>query len=274
MSIDSDKKKILLVEDNPADARLIKEYFKEIENSSNFIIEHLDRFEQVNNKVTNENFDLVLLDLYLPDSDGVDTFVKLHSKFKELPIVVLTGLDDTKLAEKVVGIGAQDYLVKSDLQISRLKSILNNAFSREVFKKSTTGFDPNKVYKSYFPYPDSSNIKTQIATFSLDSNIKDLDSIFQFFIEIYQNNVKNNVPGLENKIKLELAKSLSSEAEAFAILDLSPLDLITIHNAALNNLIENSTEGKSQDKYIKISKVVLFELMNITLKDYYNRQKN
>ncbi len=103
--------KLLLVEDNPGDARLLQETLYDVE-SLKFDIHTVDNLSSAIETLGLEDFDVVLLDLTLPDSQGLETCMKLRGEYPELPLIVLTGLDDEELALRALHQGAQDYLVK------------------------------------------------------------------------------------------------------------------------------------------------------------------
>jgi two-component system sensor histidine kinase DctS len=107
----SDTFKLLLVEDNPADARLVEIALAEVDGKS-FEIQHVDRLSQALGLVGAGAFDAVLLDLSLPDSHGLDTVAQLKIADPKVPIIVLSGLLDEDVAIQAVKTGAQDYLVK------------------------------------------------------------------------------------------------------------------------------------------------------------------
>jgi len=104
----------LLIEDNPGDARLIGVMLAEVK-SPPFDIERAERLSAGLECLAEGGIDVVLLDLSLPDSHGLETFARVHAEAPEVPIIVLTGLADTELAVKAVREGAQDYLVKGEL---------------------------------------------------------------------------------------------------------------------------------------------------------------
>lgn len=122
--------KVLLIEDNPGDARLIREHLTEV-NSTNFEIILADRLLRGLEILNGDDIDIVLLDLSLPDSQGIDTFTKIYSLHRTVPIVVLTGHYDESLAIKTVREGAQDYLIKGQVDGNLLARALRYAIERK-----------------------------------------------------------------------------------------------------------------------------------------------
>ncbi|KAM3094250.1 response regulator [Phormidesmis sp. 146-35] len=120
---------VLLVEDNPADVRLLLEILKE--SSNRFVVTQVARLDEAINHLTIASFDVILLDLTLPDSLGLETFLKLHQRVSAIPIVVLTGLDDETLTLKAMQEGAQDYLVKGKVTGDLLARSLRYAIERQ-----------------------------------------------------------------------------------------------------------------------------------------------
>ena len=119
--------KILLIEDDLADAELIREVLSE-ENDLKIDIVHADRLTLAIDLLTTAEFDVILSDLSLPDSRGIETFVQLHTHVPNIPIIVLTGLDDKVTALKAVRKGAQDYILKGRINNRHLlgQSILHS----------------------------------------------------------------------------------------------------------------------------------------------------
>jgi two-component system, cell cycle sensor histidine kinase and response regulator CckA len=103
--------RVLLVEDNPGDARLFTELLRKA-GASHLKVAHVDRLAAALDRLNRDSFDVMLLDLSLPDVSGLDTLVRAHAQAPKIPIVVLTGHDDEALAVRAVRAGAQDYLVK------------------------------------------------------------------------------------------------------------------------------------------------------------------
>src|SRR5690348_2432764 len=103
--------KVLLVEDNPADVRLVREKLTEAPGAP-FQFECVDRLAAGVSRLSAGGVDVLLLDLGLPDSQGLATFTAVHARQPGLPVVVLSGAADEQLAMQAVQAGAQDYLVK------------------------------------------------------------------------------------------------------------------------------------------------------------------
>ncbi|NKE73399.1 diguanylate cyclase domain-containing protein [Candidatus Manganitrophus noduliformans] len=109
----TDSIKVLLVEDNPADARLVREWLVEA-NTVRFRIAHVDRIVDALEALGKEAFHVVLLDLSLPDAQGLETLKRIRSEARGLPIVVLSYRQDEDLALQAIRMGAQDYLIKAE----------------------------------------------------------------------------------------------------------------------------------------------------------------
>lgn len=127
--------KVLLIEDNPGDVRLVQEMLDEGPGFA-FDIECLGRLDSGVERLAKGGIDLLLLDLDLPDSQGLDTFIKAHTQATEVPIVVLTGFDDEKLGLNAVQKGAQDYLVKGKIDGNQLVHAVRYAIERNRAEKT------------------------------------------------------------------------------------------------------------------------------------------
>lgn len=122
--------RVLLIEDNPGDARLVKEMLAG-ETRARVDLQYASTLSAALARLQCDRFDAALLDLGLPDSQGLETFTRLHDRFPELPAVVLTGTDDVDLAMRAVNAGAQDYLLKSEVSGDPLVRALQYAIERK-----------------------------------------------------------------------------------------------------------------------------------------------
>src|SRR5713226_3878834 len=129
----SERQTVLLIEDNPGDARLIREMLEEGEETL-FRLECVGRLSQGLEYLSTRSAGLVLLDLSLPDSFGLDTFTKVYAHSPTVPIIVLTGNDDHMLALSAVKGGAQDYLVKGRLDRELLLRSMQYSIERKRYQ--------------------------------------------------------------------------------------------------------------------------------------------
>jgi len=124
-----DELRILLVEDSPTDADLVQSYLKRGLGTP-FSCECVDQLATALMRLEAEQASIVLLDLNLPDSSGIPTFLKLREKIGTVPVVVLSGLDDVELAIQAVREGAQDYVVKGRFDNNSLERSVRFAVER------------------------------------------------------------------------------------------------------------------------------------------------
>jgi CheY-like chemotaxis protein len=103
--------KVLLVEDNPVSAQLAKAMLAHAETSV-FDIKTAESLMDALDLLGNGRFDVILLDLSLPDSDGIGTLTTIRVHAPHVPVLVLTGSDNEALANSALQHGAQDYIVK------------------------------------------------------------------------------------------------------------------------------------------------------------------
>ncbi|MCL4563002.1 MAG: GAF domain-containing protein [Chloroflexi bacterium] len=127
----NDQIKILLVEDNPGDARLIQVALAESNGTAQFDLNWADRLSKAAEVLATGKVDVILVDLTLPDSQGLSTVTQIIAKAPEIPIIILTGLDDEALAVNALQEGAQDYLVKGQLDTHSLIRTIRYGIERK-----------------------------------------------------------------------------------------------------------------------------------------------
>lgn len=120
----------LLIEDNPDDACLLGEALDDAKNASIELV-HVEQLNEAAKLLKEEAFDVILLDLSLPDSQGIQTVLRMQAEASAVPIIVLTGLDDDNVALQAVRAGAQDYLVKGEINSRNLVRAIRYASERK-----------------------------------------------------------------------------------------------------------------------------------------------
>ena len=120
---------VLLIEDNPGDARLLREMFREA-GSETIKLTHLSCMREAERYLTESLVDIILLDPGLPDSQGLESVRRIRVAAPCIPLVVLTGLDDDTFAAQALRDGAQDYLIKNQIEPRGLMRALRYANER------------------------------------------------------------------------------------------------------------------------------------------------
>ncbi len=126
--------RVLLIEDNPGDALLLREMIAEEPGEQFKVVAETGTLERGLALIASVEIDVVLLDLSLPDSHGMETFTTAHHAAPEMPIIVLTGLDDEDLALHAVQLGAEEYLVKGRIDMALLHRALRYALERSRYQ--------------------------------------------------------------------------------------------------------------------------------------------
>lgn len=120
---------VLIIEDNPGDVILVREYLEDDE-AHEYNITESGTLKNSISIISTQKVDIILLDLSLPDSNGEETFLSLKSTFPDIPIILLTGFEDKNFAVKLLKDGAQDYLLKNDLTAKSLQIAVAFAVER------------------------------------------------------------------------------------------------------------------------------------------------
>jgi len=130
-------RRLLLVEDNAGDARLLREMFDERGPASHITtMTHVVSLLEAEKCLSEGEVDVVLLDLGLPDANGITAVRRAQAAAPRVPVVVLTGLDDEALATQALNEGAQDYLIKGQIEASALFRSLRYAIERKLMEET------------------------------------------------------------------------------------------------------------------------------------------
>jgi two-component system, cell cycle sensor histidine kinase and response regulator CckA len=131
-------KTILLIEDNPGDARLFRETFNE-QDSRNTELTHVKSMSEAEKHLAAHDVDIIILDLGLPDAQGLIAVRRAHAAAPRVPLVVLTILDDESLAIQALQEGAQDYLIKGQIETRGLLRALRHSVERKIMDDALFG---------------------------------------------------------------------------------------------------------------------------------------
>lgn len=130
MTTPAEKLRLLIVEDDDGDSLLIR-YMLSDSGVQDFDVENRKTLAAGIERLGQGGIDLVLLDLGLPDSVGIGTFQKLHYLYPDTPVIMMTGLNDQDIAVRALNEGAQDYIVKGEVQSDTLSRAIRYAIERQ-----------------------------------------------------------------------------------------------------------------------------------------------
>lgn len=270
----AEKIKVLLIEDNPNDVELMRILSSDMTEGS-FAITSADCLSTGIKLMSEEKFDIILLDLYLPDSAGIDTLSGLHAVTAELPVIIMTGFNDEKLAVEAVRNGAQDYLIKGQVDTNLLWRSVNYAIERkkllvqleQMQQKERQDKEINSLKQISNPY------QTEITAqyLSIMSLKKYAPDVFKSISAKYGELFDLAVDELLYKVENNISDRLRSLAERLGFLKTGPRDVIEIHTEVLEKKCSKATYLKAQ-AYVEVGRIILVELMGnlvIFYRNYY-----
>ena len=225
----------LLIEDNPGDTRLIQEMLRNPNRNTNETIDiQLDTVETLAEglkKLNDRLYDVILLDLTLPDSQGLDTFEKIQEKANQIPVIVLSGLNDKTVAIQAVRDGAQDYLVKGHVDEDLLIRAIGYAIERKRVEE-----EKNKIQSQLFQAQKMEAIGVLAGGVAHDFN--NLMTTIQGFTDIILMKTNDSDPSF--RALQQIRSSASSAADLTRQMLLfsrsQPMEFTEIE---LNKIIEN-----------------------------------
>ncbi len=266
---------VLLIEDNPSDARLIEELLKE-SNRITFKLTSCNRLSKGLEHLKSQKHDVVLLDLSLPDSFGIDTVLNTIETAPSVPVIIMTGTDIDDIAIESVKEGAQDYLVKGQVDSTNLIRSIQYAIQRkeleEKLKESEENiriaYDQANFYKDLFAH-DINNILNNIQmAISLSSNfiddpakIKNLKEMYQIISDQIVRGIKL-VSNVQKLSKLEESKITLENVEVSEVLK----DSIKIIDRGFQpNKVKIQIDAPSNDFIILANELLLDVFENILM---------
>jgi signal transduction histidine kinase len=247
--------KVLLVEDNAGDARLLREMFSK-EKAGGFELTHLLRMSDAVVHLAKGGVDVVLLDLGLPDGHGLETVRRAHTAAPGVPVIVLTGLDDDALAAAAMAEGAQDYLIKGQIESRALPRALRHAIERYRMQRETELLRTHQMqFKDEFLSHVSQELRSpltaiyQFVTMLLDRLAGDLAPKQHEYLEVVLRNV-NQLQAMINDL-LEVTRMQAGKLT----IELQSTPVVDAIGYAVNTL-----QGAADAKGIKLSADFTFAL--------------
>ncbi len=224
---------VLVVEDNAGDVRLLREMFGS-ESAGNFELTHLMRMSDAEDHLAKGGVDIILLDMGLPDGHGLETVRRARAAAPNVPLIVLTGLDDEALAAEAMKHGAQDYMIKGQIESRALPRALRHAIERHRMQTEAELIRTHQMeFKDEFLSHVSHELRSpltavrQFVGILLDGLAGELNSEQREYLEIILKNAKQlhsmindlfEVSGMQaGKLRIDLESTSVSDAIAYTV---------------------------------------------------------
>ncbi|MBT33450.1 MAG: hypothetical protein CMO01_27625 [Thalassobius sp.] len=212
--------KCLYIEDNIADFKLLEARLKKKEASQNYQITNCQTLQQAEKVLSTERYNLILLDISLPDAQGLEGVDFLQNKFPFIPIVVLTGNTDKKLAIEAIKEGAQDYLIKGEFSEELFIKVCDYAVERKKI---------NSELKKVLKEVEKLNLDLNTVNARLQNTVEELqeerrrverkNKQINSFISVIVHDLKNPVTAINTLTELLLKDKTSLNINQIKYLD-------------------------------------------------------
>jgi signal transduction histidine kinase len=231
---------VLLVEDNAGDARLLHEMFRK-EKAGSFVLTHLLRMREALAHLEKGGVDILLLDMGLPDGHGLDTVRRAHAAAPHVPVIVLTGLDDEALAAQAMKAGAQDYLIKGQIESRALPRALRHAIERHRMQEESERIRVNQLqFKDKFLSHVSHELRSplnaiyQFVTILFDKIGGELTQEQHEYLGIVLRNVKQLQAMIDDLLEVTRVQGgqLAIELQCTSVADVIAFAVSTLQGAA------------------------------------------
>ncbi|MBK1619730.1 hypothetical protein CKO42_15025 [Lamprobacter modestohalophilus] len=258
--------RLLIVEDSPADQRLIEEMLI----GSSITTEAVASLAEAEARLSRGNLELVLLDLGLPDSQGLDGLIRLLAEAPGIPIVVMTGLRDDELGFEALRVGAEDFLQKDWIADAALiKRSLRFALERHRLRLRVQIAEREQEAMALERIGGVAKVRISASAFGLKP-LRDSDpTLFTEIRDTYGQILRAAAERQVYQVQHPISDQLRKLADQLGFVRASPRDLIDIHSAALE--IETHSVGPAHERLIiNEGRITILELMGY-LASYYRR---
>jgi DNA-binding response OmpR family regulator len=266
-----DKIALLLVEDNPDDVDLLNRILQEIPFTQ-FDVTHVDHFKDGVEYLDSKTFDVVLLDLSLPDNQGLEALIRLREEQPVMPVIILTGTDDDTTAIQAVQAGAQDYLVKGrvtgDLLIRAIRYAIERQLLLARLEKSRQQEQQETEMRSLNRMSSTKASVTAVAL-GMVSLREGHPKIFKELVERYGKLLDLSLEQRTFKVNYQISDDVRAMSEEFGFLRAGPRDVIEVHTVTLESKTSNIAPLKSL-AYMEEGRMIIVELMGYLVAFYRN----
>lgn len=270
--------KILLIEDNVVNAKLIQALLSKSSESAlaeglSFQLDCCETLAEGIQKLAENSYDVILLDLVLSDSQGIDTLLKVKEKVTDIPIIIQTASEDEHIVAKAFQVGADGYLRKNNLDTNLLIYAIRLAIETRQYQFNVKELQKQQEQELEFKNLESlaNSVKTSVtarmfASFPLKESVPD---VFAELVQKYTELLELALEERAFKVDYEVSEQLRALAEKLGFFKASPRDVVDIHTQALKEKHQDNNLTKIQ-AYVDEGRLRLLELMGY-LSSYYRK---
>ena len=240
----------LIVEDNPGDFRLLKEMLKETKDVD-IDLHHAGTLNDVARFFGKGDIDVVLLDLDLPDSSGINTFENVNAMMSDIPIIILTGKKEEDIGRTLIKKGAQDYLVKGEIDgrlvlrsirysIERKNIVIELRDTRKMAHKEKELYIFDRLSKAH----NESSTSVTARLFGQKALSERMPENFNQFARCYSEALDGALENILMDKGIPVSKTLQTLAKDLGLLKARPKDVIDIHTKVLKDKIKDENIDK------------------------------
>ncbi len=263
-------KSVLLIDDDAAERALFRERLKNVESDA-FDFREAETLSDSLGLIQNEPVDLAILDLNLPDTEGLATLKSLYAAAPSVPIIVLTGLDDADLGLKAIQVGAQDFLVKGDLAPELIRRSVRYALERHkiLMRLEAAEYENLQTRErlSLQRLAAAPQASTSARAFQVTRLHDGAPLQFSDIVNEYSEMLENAVDQTVTQADLRVPLRLKHLAVRLGRLKVAPRDVVDIHLSALKARTVQMT-GRKAKAISDEGRIVLLELMGYLAGEY------
>ncbi len=253
---------VLLVEDNPGDRDLLREQLERLNWIGGIVC--VATLEEALDIVRTESIDVILLDLDLPDSQGIETFHRFHTDAPHLPVVVMTGLQDEAKAIAALQGGAQDYLEKARTGRESLGRSVRYATERsrllsqlEIERRNR---DRDRSAMTLIGLKGQANLTVTERMYGGKPLKQYAEEVFQNLVRAYTEILENSLENQVTRAGHDVSNRIRTLAESLGFLAAGPRDVVDINMAGLSSIVPANNPEKA-DAYAREGQFIILELM-------------
>ena len=265
--------RLLMVDDNLDDHAFVQRELLSADGGRYLTLESAVTLADGLKSLSNNDYDLILLDLSLPDSDGLETFRKVYNQVTVIPVIVLTGHNDENTGVTAMRTGAQDYLIKGEIDGKLLIRAIRYAIERARLmaalllerQKKHEEWEAQFFKRLSAPFPQSITARL----FGSGPLREILPDSFEKLVSQYADIMDQYLEHRSYKIDYDASEALRETGEELGFLKAQPRDIIELHLSALKRKQTGATPQK-QKAYAEEGRLILIELMGF-LAAYYRK---